>query len=295
MLAVNWWVTMRAHYDFVMLFHKRVLSIPNAIPCMLDLKIPGALKTEISRYSPEFVVNAAALTSIEECEKLKADAHQVNAVLAGEVASVCKDLGLPFVHISTDHLTAGDNAFALEDFPLAPLNTYAKTKAEGEDRVVNAYRDALIVRTNFFGWGTSYRRSFSDFILDSLRNRTAITLFDDVFYTPIVIENLIRIIHGLLTQNLTGKFNVVGNDRVTKYDFGRRLAEAFGQDVALIRRGHFSDNIELCERPRDMSLSNHKVSELLGIDIGGIPKQIEMLRLQERSGIALKLKNLQPH
>ena len=49
-------------------------------------------------------------------------------------------------------------------------NIYAKTKYDGEKNILKVNSNALIIRTNFFGWGPSYKNSFSDFILNNLEN-----------------------------------------------------------------------------------------------------------------------------
>ena len=42
-----------------------------------------------------------------------------------------------------------------------PLNNYALTKSKAEDTILEINKSSLIIRTNFFGWGPSYKKSFS--------------------------------------------------------------------------------------------------------------------------------------
>ena len=53
-------------------------------------------------------------------------------------------------------------------------------------------------------------------------------LFEDVFYTPVMAESLVRGVHDLLDAGAAGVFNVVSAERISKYEFGCRLAERFG-------------------------------------------------------------------
>jgi dTDP-4-dehydrorhamnose reductase len=152
--------------------------------------------------------------------------------------------------------------------------------------------DALIIRTNFFGWGTGYRQSFSDIIIGALRRQRSITLFDDVYYTPILAESLVKAVHDLLERKGVGVFNVVSSQRLTKYRFGMLLAEAFDLDPAPIRCGSLSDFPGLVNRPRDMSLSNRKVCDFLGRDVGPITEQLNRLREHEQTGLASELSKL---
>ena len=128
--------------------------------------------------------------------------------------------GVKMVHISTDHLFDGTNAFSHEETQLSPLNVYGKTKGEGEKAILSNNPDSLIIRTNFFGWGPAYKASFSDKILKSLESEKASNLFDDVIYTPISVKTLSEKFHLLIRQRRKGVFNVCSNERITKYQFG---------------------------------------------------------------------------
>ena len=72
-----------------------------------------------------------------------------------------------------------------------PLNLYAKTKLMSEQLIQKEITNYLIIRTNFFGWGPKYRPSFSDRIIINLSEDKEIHLFEDVFFSPVSIYNLI--------------------------------------------------------------------------------------------------------
>lgn len=292
LLALNWFVSMRNRYDVVLAFHERTPLISRGIKCKVDLDSPNDLLDAIDRYAPKFIIHTAGLTNVEECEKFPDIAQYVNVNLAVNVAKACRARSVPFVYISTDHLFSGNSERTTEETPVRPLNVYGKSKADAELLVIEAYPEALIVRTNFYGWGTSYRKSFTDFIIESLRNECSILLFDDVYYTPIIIERLAEIVHELLLRRAMGIYNVVGSQRISKYEFGHLVAKCFGLNTALIERGLISNVTGLVRRPLDMSLSNHKLVRLLGRDPGSINEHIEVLKLQEKCGLAHELGKL---
>ncbi len=64
-----------------------------------------------------------------------------------------------------------------ESSPVQPINIYGRTKAKAELDVLSVCPSAIIVRTNFFGWGLPHRKSFSDLIIESLRDGREIGLF----------------------------------------------------------------------------------------------------------------------
>ena len=165
-----------------------------------------------------------------------------------------------------------------EDDPIAPLNVYARTKGEAEHKVLAACPDALVIRTNFYGWGTAYRSSFSDGILATLNAGQSVMLFEDVYYTPILIDVLVDAVQKLLSAAQTGIFNIVGDQRISKFDFGRKLAAGFGFDPALIKRIRLSERKDLTLRPFDMSLSNRKAVGVLGGSLGNVEDHLILLR-----------------
>ena len=179
-----------------------------------------------------------------------------------------------------------------ETHPIAPKNVYGRTKAEAESRVLEVHAQSLVIRTNFYGWGPSYRRSFSDVIIEALRSGNGLTLFKDVFYTPILIETATQGAHDLMDLKANGIFHVVGDERISKYEFGLKIAKEFNLDSGLIKSGLLTDHVSLVQRPHDMSLSNQKVCNLLGRKLGRADEHIARLRQQELNGFAREIRSL---
>jgi dTDP-4-dehydrorhamnose reductase len=194
--------------------------------------------------------------------------------------------------VSTDHLFSGDLPLVTEDQQYEPQNMYGKTKAEAEKRVLDIHPKALVVRTNFYGWGPSYRRSFSDLILYALREEKRLSLFKDVHYTPILIEIAVEAISELVRRSAYGIFNVVGDERISKYEFGQLLAREFNLPSGIIGAGFLSHQTSLVKRPFDMSISNRKICDFLGKNLGGVAEHIARLRQQEREGMTREMQAL---
>ena len=203
------------------------------------------------------------------------------------IANACKLMNIKFVHISTDHLFDGKNSFYHEDNPKSPLNIYGKTKDNAEEKILLENPQALIVRTNFFGWGTSYRHSFSDWIIKSLRESSAIKLFSDVYFTPIHIEELVKIIHILIDKNKQGIFNVVSKERISKFEFGIKIANIFKYPLSLISPISVEDISLMAQRPKDMSLSTKKILDEINYQIKGIENQLLDLKNEEKNRLKI--------
>jgi dTDP-4-dehydrorhamnose reductase len=146
------------------------------------------------------------------------------------------------------------------------------------------------VRTNFFGWGPAGRQSISDWILAGLRARAPLTMFSDVYFTPILASRLASQVQALVKAGASGVLHVAGEERVSKHAFALRLAAAFGLSADTIREGRFAEARLAAPRPRDMSLSCERARSLLGRGPGGLDEHLAELREQERSGLAAELK-----
>lgn len=289
LLAVNWAMTIRSRCEVILGIHEREIKLAGIKTKRVDLESVDKLMQELEILQPDVVIHTAGLTNVERCEAAPELARHVNVKIVANVAKACAKLNLAFVHISSDHLFNGLVSFVEETHPISPINVYGSTKAEAEYQVLSLCQKALIIRTNFYGWGTSYRRSFSDMVIQELRAGKELTLFKDVTYTPIIAEEVTKNVHDLIDLKASGIFHLVGDDMLSKYDFGLKLANEFNLNTNLIKSGCISDRTSLIPRPYDMSLSNEKAKKWLGRNLGGVDAHIARLHQQEKNGLAQEL------
>lgn len=261
LLAVNWAAARRDSDDIWLGLNNRQIALDN----INTISLGGGLDHAIQMAKPDIIIHTAAMTDVNGCEADEKQALTVNRDLAADYARTAYDHSLPFVHISTDHLFDGRQAMLNETAPCLPINSYGHSKWLGERAVAKAHPDALILRVNFFGWGPQYRPSFSDWIINSLNQGKSITLYDNVYFTPLYAGDVIELAHQLITKHAKGVYHLTSSDRLSKYDFGLKLAARFGLDTDLIMRGEYNPD-EGIPRPLDMSLDNSKTLNALGID-----------------------------
>lgn len=281
LLALNWAIAIRGSFSVTLGLHRRQISLAGVDACQICLDSVGGFIKDLQRIRPKCVIHTAGLTNVEECEAKPKEAHHANVVLAENAAKACAEFALPLVHISTDHLFSGMSCLISESEAVEPINHYAQTKAEAEGRVLDACPHAIIARTNFYGWGPSYRVSFTDSIISALGSGQSVMLFEDVFYTPIIIEALAQAVHELVKRKARGILHVTGDDRISKYQMGLLIAETFDLESSYVRAAKLSEQKKLVRRPFDMSLSNAKVCRLLGRKLGGVSEHVQIL-LQQR-------------
>ena len=240
----------------------------------------------IKKEKYDAVINCVGLSDVDLCEKNKKLAKITHIDYVKKISDICYEYKIYLIHISTDHLFKGKKKYYSELSNPEPLNYYAKTKTKSEQIIKSKLEKYLIIRGNFYGWGTSYRKSFSDWIYETLSNSMKINLFTDIFFTPLYIRDFINIVFKLIQKKKNGIYNVSGSERISKYNFGIKLASEFNLNKKLIKKIKIN-KLNLVKRPKDMSLSSKKLFKTLNIDKGyySIKNQLKRLKINMKKGI----------
>jgi dTDP-4-dehydrorhamnose reductase len=198
-----------------------------------DLEDFTTLAAQIKESRPTVIVHAAAMASHESCETNPERAQRINADATGALAHVAQEISARFVYISTDAVFDGERGRYAEGDTPNPTSVYGRTKLQGEQRAAEA-TDALIIRTNFFGWSPSGSRSILEFFVNELSQEHAVRGFTDFTTSSAYAQVLTQTISDLIDADASGLFHVTSPDALTKYEFGVAVAEEFGLDAGLI-------------------------------------------------------------
>ena len=221
------------------------------------------LEKTIHECGPDMIVHCAAMIDVDACETNPDAAHDTNVVLTRRLLE-----GAPaeclFVYMSSDAVFDGTRSFWSEQDTPKPVNVYARTKLEGEHLVAAAERH-LIARTNFYGWSSGKKKTAGEWLYRALEGEQPITLFDDFFFTPIYVVDLVRRLEYLIDSGQTGVFHIAGAERMSKYAFGKSLANGAGLSMVNVRRGSIDEARMGVPRPKDMSLGSEKFELLSGL------------------------------
>ena len=264
LLGLNAALQWRDKFELAGCYLSHPVVVPGTETIRLDVENRQPFLDFVRLFRPDVILHTAGLTNVDRCQLEPALAQSLNVDVTRSVAEAAQATGARLVHISTDHLFAGQQRFYDETAEPQPVNTYARSKLEGERVVERLCPGALIIRTNFLGWGNSVRGSLTDWILTSLAGGAPFKMFTDVFITPILINDLLDCILELLDRNVSGVLNVAGSERLSKYEVGIRTARRFGYATDQICPISVEDFPFVAPRPRDMSLATGRVSMLLG-------------------------------
>ena len=235
LLGANLVLTAAGTHEVVAVCHRHPIRLDGVKTICADLSQPEVAGRLLEGEMPDWVVHCAAATDVDDCEEDPDWADRLNRAMAGEVAAGANAIHARLVHISTDAVFDGEiGNYSEEDTP-RPINEYGRTKLAGESAVLEAHPGAAVARTNIFGWNVQPKRSLAEWFLAHLEAGQECNGYEDVWVTPILVNDLAEILLGMLASGVRGLHHVAGADCVSKYEFGLMLAEVFGLDGSLIR------------------------------------------------------------
>jgi dTDP-4-dehydrorhamnose reductase len=256
-----------------------------------DLAQPGNIPGILEQTRPDVVIHCAAMANIDECETQPELAQRVNADLPGELAVETSRRGIPLVHISTDSVFdgSGEKPYREDDSP-NPLNVYARTKLEGERQVMAANPNALIARVNFYGWSLDGERSLAEWFFYHLASGEQVKGFTDIFFCPLQVNQLVSVLTAAVNHELKGLYHVVSAESLSKYDFGLRIARAFGLDETLIVPVSWKEWGPQAVRSPNLRLDVSKLTRDLDSTLPGLTEGMQRLYSLFCEGFPQRLK-----
>ena len=250
----------------------------------IDLGSLGDIRSAIRSQPWDVVINCVAIANHEQCESDPSSARLINQELPGMWAYRAWQNGSQFVHFSTDAVFDGSSAdlYSEDDATGAP-SVYGQTKRAGEEAVLSANPDALVLRTNFFGWSREGARGILDFFANGLESGVSMTGFRDYVVSSLYVGHLFELLIEALSAEGSGIYHLVSSSPLSKYDFGVALAHAMGADADLIDPGLLADNPALSNRGHHLGLSVDKLEALVGHPIPSTTEGIEMAIAERRA------------
>jgi len=215
---------------------------------------------------PEITVHCAAITNVDYCEENPEEAMIINGESVRKLIDSTPNTKLIF--ISTDAVFPCQTHLANENSAIEPENVYGRSKEYGESFIKNSLKNNCVVRTTIIGKNiNTYKKGFVEWIINTIKRGNQITLFNDVFFTPISIWHLANELEWIINNDVPKILHVSGAEITTKYEFGYRLCKEMGLDNSLIKIGSINNAKFKAKRAKDqtldsslyISLSKHKL------------------------------------
>ena len=157
-----------------------------------------------------------------------------------------------FLQISTDQVYSGKGPHK-EKFA-KPVNTYGKTKLNGERYIKNI--NGCILRTNFVGKSLKNdKKSFTDWIFNSLKNGKTIPVFKNIKFSPLSTETLCKYINLVIKKKIKGIYNLGSKNGMSKAEFAINFAKKLNLDTKLLKVTNYKKEFLIAKRPLDMRMN----------------------------------------
>jgi dTDP-4-dehydrorhamnose reductase len=292
LLGANLVLAAHEEHEVIAVYHRHAIELEGVQSVSANLSQSGIAKELFDRYQPEWVVHCAADTSIDELESKPERAFRMNRDMAGNVAEAAHEIGAKMVHISTDAVFDGREGPYREGDPTEPVNVYGKSKLAGEQAVRALCPEALIIRTNIFGWNSQPKSSLAEWFLEQLGAGNTCPGLIDIEFSPLLVNDLGKLIHAMLSEGLSGVFHVPGAECISKYDFGIYIAKLFGFDTNQIVPTVSVDIGFKVHRPARTCLVGEKIEHSLGIQLPAIEDGLVRFRALRETGFAARLRGM---
>ena len=200
-------------------------------------ELPGAEKLDITNIDevvafvrekrPEVIINCAAATNVDGCEKDIDFAYRVNAIGPRNLSIAGTEVGAKLIHVSTDYVFPGNDPRPLTEFDRPdPISAYGKTKYEGEKFVQSFAKNWFILRTAWlYGDGKNFVRT----MLLLSETHKELSVVDDQIGSPTSASELARMIRFLEPTENYGLFHATCEGSTSWADFAEEIFSLKGK------------------------------------------------------------------
>lgn len=244
----------------------------------LDLTNFSAIRSIITSYQPDWIINAAAYTAVDKAESEPDLAFKINAEAVAVIAEEVKKYNAWLIHYSTDYVFDGEKTTAYgEQDQTNPINIYGKSKLAGEEAIQKSGCNYLIFRTTWVMG--SYGNNFAKTILRLAKEKDSLNIINDQYGAPTTTGLIAKVTKSVIgmteKKNLkAGIYHLVPYGQTTWYEIADKLVELVKEK----RPDLISADLKLnpintseyptpARRPKNSMLNNKKLQQLLDFEL----------------------------
>lgn len=236
----------------------------------LDITDSISVRRCLEAWRPDVVMNTAAFQRLADCESDPVSALRLNTAAVHSLATLCFELGIALVTISTDYVFDGTKGSPYrEDDTPRPLQMYGISKLAGEYAALAAHpTGAWVVRTSALYGGEKGSPSKGNFVLtmrDKLLRGERVEVTSDLITSPTYAEHAAQAIFQLIQASSSGLYHLAGEGAASWYDFACEIQRVFSLPGLLVPVAA-KEKAGEGRRPRYTALENTK-AHALGISL----------------------------
>mgnify|MGYP001185202723 CR=1 FL=1 len=240
-------------------------SINNNRSCIyLDITNPIACKEVINLIKPDIILNFAALTNVDYCERNPVLTNEVNVTGLENLLTYFKK---QIIHISSDYVFDGNNGPYSEEDSTNPINIYGISKLRSEQALLKNSSNSLIIRSNvIYDYLNNSGASFLNWVVDSLKNKKEINVVNDQINNPTWASSIAVVIDRAIELELTGLLHWGDRELLDRYEFAKKIADSFKLDKSLINPISTIDLKQDALRPLKCGLKTDYAQKILKLE-----------------------------
>ena len=245
----------------------------------MDISVESDVNKVLEKYQPDYVINTAAMTNVDQCEEDKDGCDLLNVTAVQYLVNACSKLNIHLIHVSTDSIFDGENGPYLEEATPNPISYYGESKLKAEEIVKKCSSPWAIARTVLV-YGITEGMSRSNIILwvkNSIESKKAINVVNDQWRTPTLAEDLAQGCFLIATHNATGIYNISGEDFLNPYQMAIFTADYFNLDKSFITESDGSKFSQTAKRPPKTGFIIDKAKKELGFKPHSFKEGIQIL------------------
>lgn len=231
-----------------------------------DVRDFASIRRDIVEFAPSLIVNLAALTDLEFCEKEQENSWLTNGLGAENLGLVANELDVPYVYISTAGIFGGERDLYNDFHAPNPLSVYAQSKYYGEQYVRNSVRKHYVLRAGWMmGGGPGKDKKFINKIYQQIcAGAKELFVVDDKLGTPTYTVDFANGLCGVVESGQFGLYNQVCNGAASRYvvahEFVRLMGLTDKVKVTIVPSDYFKEQY-FAPRPASEKLVNLKLNQ----------------------------------
>lgn len=171
----------------------------------LDITNISQVMELVLAEKPDVIINCAAHTNVDACEKEWDLAYQINAIGPRNLSIAANAVDAKMIHVSTDYVFEGNGTVPYTEFDAPnPVSAYGKTKLEGEKFVKEFAKKHFIFRT---AWLYGDGKNFVKTMLRLSETHEQVNVVCDQLGTPTSAKELAGMIRHLESTDNYGTFH----------------------------------------------------------------------------------------
>ena len=245
----------------------------------LQLDIPKdfkKLKQFITIEEPDIIINTISNSNPNYCEKNQKETLDINVEFIKKIFELTKNNNIKLIQFSTDYVFNGNKGKYIETDTPEPINYYGYSKYLSEKIVLQNSLNTVI-RTSLV-YGKNQNSKFFNFIFNNLKEGKEIDVYNDIFFSPTLVDNISTAIYKIIEKSLNGIFHVSGPDCISKYEFAQKIADVFDFDKTLIHPLSINEIKSNMKYPSKTCLDSSITSAKINQEFYSIEKSLRYIK-----------------